>query len=399
MKGLGRKASIFTHPFDYFTKQHIKAYAKEKDIVFKDNLESHMWVYELHSQLQKRCGDRIVLKGGASSQLHVPVNLQRLTNDVDCATDLSRKDLFEIMKSIKDSYIKAKFYTSYEEYIPKSVLREGRTIPMMTFIYDIPFVYQTKMRQRYPGMKLDFLFLDTKSLHTAKLKPVETIGMHLNYNPICIDKYSTTSDKLLTLATGTLGLEANKLDALYKNVYDVSCLLKINDDLESFMLIAERLKESVQHEIEVKNASHVTLEDFFKDLLDSILYLSLTNMTADYNRILPNLVWFGQQTLPGDTRSMLTADLWSILCLHLYVWTYALRDYLLSADYSKLIGIDVVLSEYDYYLGLYKKERRKHKSELKKRILEKQPSVNIDATGNPLRLMYYDYIFTYCFDF
>jgi hypothetical protein len=396
---LGRKATIFTHPFDYFTEQHIKTYAKENDIVFKDNLESHMWVYELHSQLQKRCGNRIILKGGASSQLHVPVNLQRLTNDIDCATDLSRKELFDVMRSIKESYIKAKFYTSYEEYIPKSVQREGRTIPMMTFIYDIPFAYQTKMRERYPGMKMDFLFLDTKTLHSTQLNPVETLGMKLNYNPICIDKYSTTSDKLLTLATETLGLEANKIDALYKNVYDVSCLLKVTNDLDSFKLISERLKESVNHEIKVKNALHVTLEDFFKDLLDSILYLSLTNMTADYNRILPNLMWFGKQTLPGDTRSMLSADLWSILCLHLYVWTYALRNYIISKDYSTLIGIDVVLTEYEYYLSLFKKERRKYKSELKRRILEKEASLNIDATGNPLRLMYYDYIMTNCFDF
>jgi hypothetical protein len=393
---LGKKSSIFTHPFDYFTKQHIKAFAKETDIIYKDNLESHIWIYELHSQIQKRCGDRCVLKGGASTQLHLPVNLQRLTNDIDCATDLSRKELFDVMRSIKEDYIKAKFYTSYEEYIPKIVRREGRTIPMMTFIYDIPFAYQTKMRQRYPGMKIDFLFLDTKALHIAKLKPVETIGLKLNYTPICIDKYSTTSDKLLTLATETLGLEATKIDALYKNVYDLSCLLKVTDDLESFKIISERLKKSVQHEIEVKNASHVTIEEFFKDLLDSILYLSLTNMIADYNRILPNLIWFGQQTLPGETRAMLTADLWSILCLHLYVWTYALRDYTLSKDCSRLIGIDVILDEYDYYLALAKKERRKYKSELKRRILEKEPAMNIDATGNPLRLMYYDYILTFC---
>lgn len=396
---LGRKSSTFTHPFEYFTKPHIKEFATEKDIVFKDNLESHMWIYEIHSQLQKRCGDRIVLKGGAASQLHVPANLQRLTNDIDCATSLSKKDLFDVMNSIKDSYIKAKFYTSYEEYVPKSILKEGRTIPMMTFIYDIPFVYQTKMRQRYPGIKIDFLFLDTNNLHTAKLKPVETLGMKLNYNPICIDKYSTTSDKLLTLATETLGIEANRVDALYKNIYDVACLLKVTDDIDSFKIISERLKESVNHEIEVKNACHVTLEAFFKDLLDSILYLSLTNITADYNRILPNLVWFGQQTLPGETRLMLNADLWSILCLHLYVWTYALRNYIFSKDYSKLIGFDVILSEYDYYLTLAKKERKKYKLELKKRILAKEPSINIDATGNPLRLMYYDYIMTYCFDF
>ncbi|MCM0647079.1 nucleotidyl transferase AbiEii/AbiGii toxin family protein [Clostridium swellfunianum] len=393
---MGRKASIFTHPFDYFTKHHIKSYAKEKDIIYKDNLESHIWIYELHSQIQKRCGDRVVLKGGASAQIHLPVNLQRLSNDIDCATDLSRRDLFDVMKDIRESYIKAKFYTSYEEYIPKSIRRDGRTIPMMTFIYDVPFVYQTKMRQRYPGMKLDFLFLDTKALHAVTLKSAETIGLKLKYNPICIDKYSTTSDKLLTLATHTLGLEANKLDALYKNIYDLSCLLKVVDDIESFKIIAERLKESIQHEIEVKNAHNVTTEDFFKDLLSSIFYLSLTNMSTEYNRILLNLAWFSQQTLPGETRSILSADLWSILSLHLYVWIYSLGNYILSKDYSRLIGIDVILSEYEYYITLFKKERRKYKAELKRRILEKEPSLNVDATGNPLRLMYLDYILTYC---
>jgi hypothetical protein len=391
-----KSSSVFIHPFNYFERHNIKSYSKENGLLYKDNLESHIWIYELHGQIQKRCGESCVLKGGASTQLHLPLNLQRLTNDIDCATDLTSKELFGVMKSIKDNYIRGRFYTSYEEYIPKFVKSGGRTVPMMTFIYDIPFQYKTKMRQTFPGLKLDFLFLDTKTLHKETLKTPETLGLKLKYNPICIDKYSTFSDKLLTLATSTLGLEAHKIDALYKNVYDLSCLLKVCNDLESFIIISERMKESYHHEIEVKNGMKVSIDTFFRDILDSLLYLSLTNMLTEYNKILPTLLWFGEQTLQEENRAVLNADLWSILCLYLYIWTYALMEYNSGEDYSKLYGLNSVLDQYDYYLSLQKKERRKHKNDLKTRILNKEPNLNISATGNPLRLMFLDYIFTSC---
>lgn len=396
MKDLGKKSSVFTHPFSSFTNYHIKNYAKEKDIIFKDNLESNIWVYELHSQIQKRCGDRCILKGGASTQLHLPINIQRLTNDLDCATDLTSKELFEVMKSIKSSYIKADFYTGYDEYIPKHIKQEGRTIPMMTFIYDIPFHYQTKMRKRYPGLKIDFLFLDTRVLHKTRLNPREVLGLNLNYSPICIDKYSTISDKLITLASTTIGLEPDKIDALYKNIYDLSCLLSVCDDLESFEVVSERMKESLSHEIEMKNGSRIGMHEFLRDVLDTIYFLSLTNMIPEYNTILPTLTWFGEQSFQGEVRKSMSADRWSILCLHLYIWVYALMEYLSSKDNSRLEGINTVLTEYDSYLTLNKKERRNVKAELKKRIRELSPGLNIDATGDPLRLTYINYILTYC---
>lgn len=391
-----KSSSVFCHPLSNFTKQHIKSVSKDYDILYKDNLESHIWVYELYSQIQKRCGNNCVLKGGASAQLFLPLNLQRLTKDIDCATDLSPKELFNVMHSIKNSYMSGKFYTNYKEYIPKRIKREGHDIPMMTFIYDIPFQYQTKMKTRYPGLKIDFLFLDTKILHKTKIEAGETLGLKLNYTPIIIDKYSTISDKLLTLAFTTLGLETYKLDALYKNIFDLSCLLKVCNDFTSFKIISERIEESLQHEIEMKNGKKVRMKEFLEDVLSTLFNLSLTNMSIEYNNILPTLKWFGEQYFQEKVRDILTADLWSILCLHLYIWTYALMTYTLSKNYSPLNGINIVLDELDYFISLDKKGRRKHKAELKRRIIIKEPGLNVDATGSPLRLMYLDYILTYC---
>jgi hypothetical protein len=81
--------------------------------------------------------------------------------------------------------------------------------------------------------------------------------------------------------------------------------------------------------------------------------------------------------------------------LETHIWVYELHSQIQkrAGDRCVLIGgINTVIDEYDYYLSLVKKERRMFKRELKERITSRDSLLNLEGTGNSLRLIYLDYI-------
>lgn len=389
-----KKHSILSHEDFYFTKKYITSTSKSLELLKADSLETHFWIYELHSQIQKKAGDRCVLKGGASTQLYLPVNLQRCTNDIDCATDLSRSELKKLMGSINNDFSQNYIYTSYKEYIPKH-FKSHNSIPMMTFIFNAPFVINSKRRMRYPGLKIDFLFLDLNSLHKTTISNGETLGLTLCYKPIAIDKYSTISDKLITLASNSLGLERYKLEGLYKNVYDLYCLISTYNDLKSFKIISQRIQESLSMEIEMKHGKPINIIGLLDDILYTTYDIATFSLVISHSELAFEIIRFQEDTLQRDMREMLNTDMWSIMCSYLYIWVFSLKNYILNNNYATLEGINIVLDEYQYYLSLGKKQRRELKAELKRKIKSKTSEFVLEGTGHPLRLMYLDYILTH----
>lgn len=387
-----KQRSILCHPNFNFTSRHIKKASKILGLSYKESLETHIWVYELHSQIQKRSGDRCVLKGGASTQLYLPIDCQRCTADIDCATNLSPKELGKIMYSIKDDFNKNNLYSNYIEYVPRSIKLHGRTIPMMTFIFDLPLQFSKKKWLRHPGIKMDFLFLDMKKLHKTEILNGETLGLNLSYIPIAIDKYSTISDKLITLASKSLGLERSKLEGIYKNIYDLFWMINTYNDLNSFTIISQRIKESLSIEIEMKNGKPITIDALLEDILCSIYDIATVSLLQSSSELPFTIMRFKEESLQKEFRDSLNTDMWSVMSLFLYIWVFALKTYISSGDYSKLEGINSIINEHENYLSLTKRERRMFKKCLKERIISKDPQLNLEGTGNPLRLIYLDYI-------
>ena len=298
------------------------------------------------------------------------------------------------MYSIKDDFYKNNIYSSYIEYVPRSVKLHGRTIPMMTFIFDLPFQFNKKKWVRHPGIKIDFLFLDMKKLHKTELLHGETLGLNLSYTPITIDKHSTISDKLITLASKSLGLERNKLEGIYKNIYDLYWLINTYNDLESFKIISQRIKESLSIEIEMKNGKPITVDELLEDILCTIYDIATVSLLQSSSELPFPIMRFKEESLQKEFRNSLNTDMWSVMSLYLYIWAFSLKTYISSKDHSKLEGINTVIDKYDYYLSLIKNERRMFKRELKERVTSRDPLLNLEGTGNPLRLIYLDYILT-----
>ena len=72
------------HAAKYFTKDEILRRAKYYEYPNPLAVEIFLWDCELTAQLQVLC-NKMVLKGGAAAQLHLPLEKQRGSVDVDLA--------------------------------------------------------------------------------------------------------------------------------------------------------------------------------------------------------------------------------------------------------------------------------------------------------------------------
>lgn len=67
--------------------------------------ELFIWDLEMFLHLQKKLGDKIILKGGAATQFYIPITSQRTSIDIDIICLATRE---EVHKAIFD--IEAEFY-------------------------------------------------------------------------------------------------------------------------------------------------------------------------------------------------------------------------------------------------------------------------------------------------
>lgn len=382
--------SLFFHSYDNFSKQHISSSADEYGLAKRDVLESHLWIYELYAHIQQYAGEKCVLKGGACAQLYLPLEYQRCTADIDAATSLAPKELEEVLHSIRYEFNIKKFYTSYSEYIPDIVKRNGKTLPLMTYLFNLPFIFNGGKRKKTPApsIKLDFLFLDTEKLSKNYITKGETIGLKLNYSPLCISPYSLICDKLLIFAVNSIGLEIYKSDGFYKNIYDLFYLINTYNNIDDFKLTCDQFKESAYLEFNIKNMTPINLDLLFEDISYNLYRLSIRDLDKNIEPPSKRLVKFQENALQKYIRDDLSPDTWSIMSMYLYIWTLAAKDYFRIGDSSKLNIINKIINQYEYYSGLSNNAQIKYLNTLKSDIMEIDNHFYLEYIKEPLRLIY-----------
>lgn len=385
-------ASLFCHNYNNFSKQHISSVAEQYGLTKRDVLESHLWVYELYSHIQQYSGDKCVLKGGACAQLYLPLSAQRCTADIDAATSLTPKELNDVLYSIRYEYNMKKFYATYSEYIPEMVKRNGKTIPLMTFMFNLPFVFKSGKKKRAPALKIDFLLLDTERLDKTYVSKGETIGLKLNYSPFCISPYSLICDKLLTFAVSSIGLEIYKSDGFYKNIYDLFYLINNYNDINSFKIIANHLKDSAKLEFDIKKMTPISLDQLLEDILYNLYRIAVRDLSKNFEAPSKRLMKFQETALQKDIRNDLTLDTWSIMAMYLYIWTSAVKDFISKGDLSNLDAINKIINEFEYYLSLNDKAQVPYIKTLKTKILADDNRFYLEDIEEPLRIIYLHYI-------
>lgn len=385
--------ALYIHGRKSISKENIIDTSQRYDFSHRDIVESHIWVYELHAQIQRYAKEHCVLKGGACTQLYLPINVQRCTVDIDACTDLSASELEEIMLSIRYKFNVGKFYCSFKEYVP-NFIGKTRRLPMKTFLFFLPFIYKKGRKKEPPWIKVDFLFLDTKTMPTNIITKAETIGLKLNYSPICISPYSMISDKLLTFAVNSIGLDTYKIDSFYKNIYDLFYLINRYNDLESFKKISSELRHSIDIEFLIKNINpHDTIE-ILDDVMQTLFNIFTFDLRNNPQKPHKKLIRFEESFIQGSIKEKLNADTWSLMAMYNYLFTLSLKQYTETGSYDKLNFVEHIINIYEYMNSLSPEIKNQYIKKLKSEIILERPELSLGIIEEPLRLIYLHYILT-----
>lgn len=383
--------ALFIHNYKSFRKENILEVSKEFGFSHRDILESHLWVYEIDAQIQKYAKEHYILKGGACAQLYLPLNVQRCTVDIDACTDLTPEELDDIMLSIRYKFNMGKFYCSFKEYVP-SFINASKKLPMKTFLFFLPFVFKKGKKKEPPWLKIDFLFFHTAALHSNIITKGETLGLKLNYSPLCISPYALICDKLLTFAVNSIGLELYKVDSFYKNIYDIFYLINRYTDVESFKNIASELNHSIDIEVAIKNISPVGSDELLSDVMHTLYKIFTLDLNKDYKRPHKKLIRFEESVIQSNIKEKLDSDIWAMMGMYIYLFSCSLKHYLNSGSIDKLKFVEDVIKMYEYYNSMPINHKNAYIKKLKSEIILVEPELSLGIIKEPLRIMYLHYI-------
>lgn len=390
---MNSKNLFLAHEYDSFTKQNISKTCKKYGFESLESLESHLWVYELYYQIQKRAGPNCVLKGGACAQLHLPLKVQRCTLDLDLATSLTSKELFKLLSSIVKDFNSCKLPSDFKEYIPRLPLSDNKLIPMKTFLFSLPFIYKGKSERGFADIKMDFVFLPTNVLPTAYMNNSRTPGLRLKYAPLLLTQYSIICNKLLTFAVNSIGLDTYKIASFYKNIYDLYHLINEYNNIHCIKSVAEIIYDNICLEFSLKNMEPMSPHLLLDDILLTLQELFVSDLLLLEPKVSKRLLDFEKKCLQSSMRSDLNLDTWSIMIMYVYIWVTTLREYMTNGDSSGIEVINEIIDYYEYYLSLDKKERRRMMKEYRKTIFSKDARLMLSRSIHPLRIIYLYYIY------
>jgi predicted nucleotidyltransferase component of viral defense system len=217
----------------------------EKDIFLRTEIEKRMtvggfnslakfeifiWDLEMFLQLQKKLGDKIILKGGAATQFYIPIAAQRTSIDIDIICLASRDEAHQAISDIENELNGSGEYCRFRLYEPKKP-KLGLDA-LETYFETIPSVcserelFTTKGKQE---VKIEFNF--TKDDYTInKIKHPELFALETENEFNVLSFENLFADKLTTLGPNTIGITEERADEQVKQIYDVITLFLSNFD-------------------------------------------------------------------------------------------------------------------------------------------------------------------------
>ena len=200
----------FIHDEANFSQKNILERAKLHGFSDPIPVEFFLWDCEIAAQLQNE-SEKFVLKGGAAVQLHLPVESQRASIDIDVVCPFVEEEIAEALSNVH----KRTPTVEFEKYTPK---RPKKDINMITYLAKMPALIPSENGIR--SVKIDFLIENLK-LPVEIVTNVETFAVTVK-KLNCYSVSSLVGDKLLTLAENTVGI-IEPAD-IPKQIYDVSVL-------------------------------------------------------------------------------------------------------------------------------------------------------------------------------
>lgn len=269
------------HDEKYFNEESVKQRARQYG--FNSNLpvELFLWDCEIAAQIQNH-SDHLILKGGAAVQLHLPVEMQRGSVDIDMIGPTTEQEIDNLLTKIQLTLPNITF----EKHYPKAPIHN---IPLITYFGTIPSLISER-KQTNIRLKTEFLIedlnLDYVTLPKAKTFALETKNIR------CYSKPTLIGDKLLTLAKNTIGI-INDED-VPKQIYDVATLSKIQSlTPKDFSIITDTINTLVPVESRYRKI-HSEPQEVLKDVQNSLEQYCLLGTTKGNKQTWNNINKFQQ---------------------------------------------------------------------------------------------------------
>ncbi|MBR2693669.1 MAG: nucleotidyl transferase AbiEii/AbiGii toxin family protein [Thermoguttaceae bacterium] len=216
------------HDSACFTRETFQKRMSEFGFKNMGRMELFLWDLELCLQIQKRLGERIVLKGGAATQFYLPVEAQRTSVDIDMLFYGKHEEIDAVLDDIRKDLSDGDGLFEFKEYFPENP-KTG--LPLYTYFAAVPSVLTAAERRTENNIparqeiKVEFILQPRKREYVSMLgEGLFTVKSHFKYRILPLD--SLFADKLSTLGCETIGVQNDRMDEQIKHFYDIIMLAK-----------------------------------------------------------------------------------------------------------------------------------------------------------------------------
>lgn len=192
--------------------------------------ELFIWDLEIFLQIQKRLGDKIILKGGAATQFYIPISAQRTSIDIDMICLASRDEVNKAIIDIESELVKEDEYFKFRLHKPRNP-KLGLD-DLDTYFMTVPSICSEKELFSTNGkqeVKIEFIFSgNTYSINRVSNVNLFALESDREFNILSFE--DLFADKLTTLGPNTIGVSDERADEQIKQIYDVITLMITNID-------------------------------------------------------------------------------------------------------------------------------------------------------------------------
>lgn len=242
--------------------------------------ELFIWDLEMVLQLQKKLGDKIILKGGAATQFYIPITAQRTSIDIDMICLATREEVHNAIFEIETEFNGEGEYCKFRIYKPKNPKLGLNALE--TYFETVPSVcddkelFATKGRQE---VKIEFMFSNLEYV-VNKIKQPELFALETEkeFNVLAFE--NLFADKLTTIGPTTIGVSDERDDEQFKQIYDVITLFISNMDqiFRNKELVKSNYEKVAKAECLIHSISYDP-DELFKDM--KLLINRVKNIESD----------------------------------------------------------------------------------------------------------------------
>lgn len=213
-----------------FTRTEVEKRMVEGGFNSLARFELFIWDLEMFLQLQKKLGDRIILKGGAATQFYVPIDYQRTSVDIDIICKAEREEVHKTISDIEIELDGVGDYCKFRYYNPKNP--KVRLSAFETYFQTVPSICDSKEIFSSKGkqeIKIDIMYTDQEyNINKIKKPALFAIETDKEFNVLALEELF--ADKLTTFGPTTIGISDDRSDEQFKQIYDVITLFITNMD-------------------------------------------------------------------------------------------------------------------------------------------------------------------------